>query len=121
MVYFLSIGLRGVGLALSAIFSFLVNIGAIVGTLFFGIFIGILGWTILDLIIGFFQDRPIFQDRPTQWTNTGISFVSVIIPLFPTTYLNYGGGMGLILSGIVAGVAIAAFLDWKDKPRRRRR
>lgn len=111
MVNLISIGLRGGGLVLSSITAFFLQAGQILGTLFLGIFIGLLIWSVADLIFGF------FQDRPTQGINSGISLVNVLIPI---PFFQYAGSVYLI-TGLVFGVIIAGFVDWATKSKRKRR
>ena len=100
----LSIILRIIGLIV-AVGTYFIQLGQIFSALIFGVFIGILAWSIFDLIFGF------FQDRPTQGINSGISLISTIIPL---PYFQYTGTPMLLL-GVVIGLVIAVILDWKTK------
>lgn len=99
-----SIGLRGVG-AIFGVSTSVLQIGQSLGTIIFGALIGILIWSIIDLIFR------IFQDRPTQGVNSGISFFSSFItfPYFSSI------GFPFLLLGLSIGFVVAIVLDWKFK------
>lgn len=101
----ISFSLRGVGLVGSGIGAFVLEAGQSLGTLIFGALAGILIWSILDLMFGF------FQDRPTQGVNSGTSLVSSLIGI---PYFQYTG-LPILLLGLVIGFVVAIVLDWKTK------
>ncbi|MBU0470203.1 MAG: hypothetical protein KKA62_03065 [Nanoarchaeota archaeon] len=100
-----SISLRGLGLVFSGVSVFFLEAGKYLGALTIGVFIGFLLWSILDLIFGF------FQDRPTQGINTLISLLSTILGI------SYFQGLqtSLVLLGLAGGVLAAGIFDWKTK------
>ena len=103
MVNKISLGLRIAVLLFSIIMTIFSRFDLLAGALILGSFIGIFIWSIVDLTFDF------FKDPQTQKLNLGISLLASVIPM---RYFQFDQSISII-AGIVIGIFIASFVDWR--------
>jgi len=94
----LSFSLRLVGMLAAVLVSFFFDIGNTYGVILFGVFIGMLIWSLIDLAF------ELFQERSTQTVNVVVSVASAALNLQFSLSLLFFMGIGI-------GVVIALFGD----------